>query len=154
MIASDDGHISPVKIFEWHRVLAFCHSKKVFCQGFALLDGRLCELWVSFRVEHVGLFQTNISNSPNVIYPFDAVELIGEYPFAGAETCFGNAGKMALTKPGYQLMEKFGGYFEYLEATKNTEQNETSIIPVDPMPKGPKVKHITPPEHGKTDLLH
>jgi len=62
---------------------------------------------------------------------------------------FGNAGKLTLTKPGYQLMEQYGGYLAYLEAMESSGQSETIIMPINPLPDGSKVEHVTPPQHNK-----
>jgi hypothetical protein len=43
---------------------------------------------------------------------------------------FGNAGKVELTKTGYQLMAQFGGYSEYLTAVQNNNQPQTIILPI------------------------
>jgi hypothetical protein len=44
---------------------------------------------------------------------------------------FGNAGKLELTKAGYQLMSQYGGYSEYLTSVQNTQQQpQTIILPI------------------------
>ena len=44
---------------------------------------------------------------------------------------FGNAGKVELTKTGYQLMSQFGGYSEYLTAAAAANQQpQTIILPI------------------------
>lgn len=43
---------------------------------------------------------------------------------------FGNAGKVELTKTGYQLMSQFGGYSEYLTAVQSSQQPQTIILPI------------------------
>jgi hypothetical protein len=44
---------------------------------------------------------------------------------------FGNAGKLELTKAGYQLMSMFGGYSEYLTSVENSQhQPQTIILPI------------------------
>jgi len=44
---------------------------------------------------------------------------------------FGNAGKIELTREGYQLMSQFGGYKEYLDAlSNNNNQQQTLILPI------------------------
>lgn len=44
---------------------------------------------------------------------------------------FGNAGKLELTKAGYQLMSQFGGYTEYLTSVQNSQhQPQTIILPI------------------------
>jgi hypothetical protein len=42
---------------------------------------------------------------------------------------FGKAGKVELTKQGYQLMAQFGGYKEYLESVENSQKPQTIIMP-------------------------
>lgn len=42
---------------------------------------------------------------------------------------FGRAGKVELTKAGYQLMATFGGYKEYLESVENSQKPQTIIMP-------------------------
>lgn len=43
---------------------------------------------------------------------------------------FGNAGKLELTKAGYQLMSQFGGYSEYLTSVLTQQQPQTIILPI------------------------
>lgn len=44
---------------------------------------------------------------------------------------FGNAGKLELTKAGYQLMSQYGGYSEYLTSVQNIQQQpQTIILPI------------------------
>ncbi len=57
---------------------------------------------------------------------------------------FGNAGKLSLTKPGYLLMEQYGGYLEYLEAMNTSPDTQTIIMPLDPLPEKSEVKRVTP----------
>lgn len=42
---------------------------------------------------------------------------------------FGNAGKVELTRSGYQLMSQYGGYQEYISAMNN-QQPQTVILPI------------------------
>ncbi len=44
-------------------------------------------------------------------------------PVAG----FGNAGKLKLSRTGYQLMAQFGGYKEYMQSLMNTNVPQTVI---------------------------
>ena len=60
---------------------------------------------------------------------------------------FGNAGKLTLTKPGYLLMEQYGGYREYLDAMNNNPDGQTIIMPLDPLPEKSEVKRVTPHQH-------
>lgn len=43
---------------------------------------------------------------------------------------FGNAGRVELTKTGYQLMAQYGGYKEYLASLANGQQPQTVILPI------------------------
>ncbi|OSZ78550.1 hypothetical protein CAP35_09960 [Chitinophagaceae bacterium IBVUCB1] len=44
---------------------------------------------------------------------------------------FGNAGKLELTREGYQLMAQYGGYHEYLAAVSAANsQQPTLILPI------------------------
>jgi len=43
---------------------------------------------------------------------------------------FGNAGRVELTKTGYQLMSQYGGYKEYLASVANGQQPQTVILPI------------------------
>lgn len=47
-------------------------------------------------------------------------------PVAG----FGNAGKVELSRTGYQLMAQYGGYKEYIEAMSHSKQPQTLILPI------------------------
>jgi hypothetical protein len=54
-------------------------------------------------------------------------------PVAG----FGNAGKLKLSRFGYELMAKYGGYVEYMQAVKNA----SGILrqqPTEPLPDNAK----------------
>ena len=43
---------------------------------------------------------------------------------------FGKAGKIELTKAGYQLMSQFGSYMEYLTSVENSQKPQTIILPI------------------------
>jgi hypothetical protein len=43
---------------------------------------------------------------------------------------FGKAGKLELTKAGYQMMSQFGGYSQYLASVQNNNQPQTIILPI------------------------
>ena len=43
---------------------------------------------------------------------------------------FGKAGKLELTKAGYQMMSQFGGYSQYLASVQNNSQPQTIILPI------------------------
>lgn len=53
-------------------------------------------------------------------------------PVAG----FGNAGKLKLSRTGYQLMAQFGGYREYMDSLKKS-QEQTQIVLEMPEEKMP-----------------
>jgi hypothetical protein len=62
---------------------------------------------------------------------------------------FGNAGKLMLTKPGYLLMEQYGGYREYLDAMNSDPDSQTIIMPLDPLPEKSEVKPVTPRQRSQ-----
>lgn len=43
---------------------------------------------------------------------------------------FGKAGKLELTKAGFQMMSQFGGYTQYLASVQNNNQPQTIILPI------------------------
>jgi hypothetical protein len=43
---------------------------------------------------------------------------------------FGKAGKIELTKAGFQLMAQFGGYSQYLASVQSSLQPQTIIMPI------------------------
>ena len=43
---------------------------------------------------------------------------------------FGKAGKVELTKAGYQLMSQFGSYIDYLTSVENSQRPQTVILPI------------------------
>ena len=43
---------------------------------------------------------------------------------------FGKAGKLELTKAGFQMMSQFGGYTQYLASVQNGNQPQTIILPI------------------------
>lgn len=43
---------------------------------------------------------------------------------------FGKAGKLELTKAGFQMMSQFGGYAQYLTSVLNSNQPQTIILPI------------------------
>jgi len=43
---------------------------------------------------------------------------------------FGKAGKLELTKAGFQMMSQFGGYSQYLASIQNNNQPQTIILPI------------------------
>jgi len=57
---------------------------------------------------------------------------------------FGNAGKLELTREGYQLMAQYGGYAEYLNAINNSQQQQTLILPFQVEEQKPESAPITP----------
>lgn len=63
---------------------------------------------------------------------------------------FGNAGKVELTKTGYQLMSQFGGYSEYLIAVQATQQPQTIILPIQIQDDDNEQQPIPLPAAGET----
>ncbi|MBS1779990.1 MAG: hypothetical protein JST70_11735 [Bacteroidetes bacterium] len=57
---------------------------------------------------------------------------------------FGNAGKLELTREGYQLMAQYGGYAEYLNAINNSQQQQTLILPFQVEEQKQESAPITP----------
>ncbi len=57
---------------------------------------------------------------------------------------FGNAGKLELTREGYQLMAQYGGYAEYLNAINNSQQQQTLILPFQVEEQKPESSPLTP----------
>lgn len=43
---------------------------------------------------------------------------------------FGKAGKLELTKAGFQMMSQFGGYSQYLASVQSNAQPQTIIMPI------------------------
>ncbi len=43
---------------------------------------------------------------------------------------FGKAGKLELTKAGFQMMSQFGNYTQYLASTQAGQQPQTIILPI------------------------
>jgi len=43
---------------------------------------------------------------------------------------FGKAGKLELTKAGFQMMSQFGGYMQYLASMQQSNQPQTIILPI------------------------
>ena len=62
---------------------------------------------------------------------------------------FGNAGKITLTREGYQLMAQFGGYLQYLEALNSPQVPNTVILPLQIQEE--QDPEITPPIEKKKD---
>lgn len=59
---------------------------------------------------------------------------------------FGNAGKISLTRAGYQLMAQYGGYKNYLASLQNNNQPQTIIMPIQVEPDD---ANVTPPQEGE-----
>lgn len=62
---------------------------------------------------------------------------------------FGNAGKISLTREGYQLMAQHGGYIKYLEALNSAKTPNTVILPLQIQEE--QDPEITPPIEKKKD---
>lgn len=74
--------------------------------------------------------EDEIYKNANINIPYVEAERLWEVmlnsglvnPVAG----FGNAGKLKLSRTGYQLMAQFGGYKEYMDAMKSGSGNSSS----------------------------
>lgn len=68
---------------------------------------------------------------------------------------FGNAGKVELTKMGFQVMSQFGGYAKYLDSQQNSNQPQTIILPIqiqqddEPATEEQKTIELPAPHHGR-----
>ncbi len=62
---------------------------------------------------------------------------------------FGNAGKVSLTREGYQLMAQYGSYMDYLEALNTQKLPQTVILPLQVQEE--QDPQITPPVEKKKD---
>ena len=81
-------------------------------------------------------FEREILAPNKIILAPDAVEriwviLLGT-EWVSPEVGFGNAGKLALTHQGMQLMLQFGGYYQYLEATGKLKPAKTIVQHIGP----------------------
>lgn len=76
--------------------------------------------------------EKDIYDKANLKVPYIEAERLWEVmtnsglvnPVAG----FGNAGKLKLSRTGYQLMAQYGGYIEYMQSLKSKNQPQQIII--------------------------
>ncbi|HRO43493.1 MAG TPA: hypothetical protein PL009_11715 [Flavipsychrobacter sp.] len=61
---------------------------------------------------------------------------------------FGKAGKLELTKAGFQMMSQFGGYAQYLASMQNNNQPQTIILPIQIEGDGNQDTEALPPKSG------
>ncbi len=61
---------------------------------------------------------------------------------------YGNAGKIELSRSGYQLMAQFGGYIEYINSLKRPDQLQTVPEQVE---QDDDCKEVTPVEGKKAE---
>lgn len=59
---------------------------------------------------------------------------------------FGNAGKVELTRAGYQLMAQYGGYNQYLDSMRDQMQSAQPVIVPISVSSEEEVQQIPPPE--------
>lgn len=105
----------------------------------AIIDIVLKALYHNSHIDTLHI-ENDIYKHANINIPYAESERLWEVmlnsglvnPVAG----FGNAGKLKLSRFGYELMAKFGGYREYMQAVKNS----TGIqVPLDEkLPDGEK----------------
>ncbi|MCB0697148.1 MAG: hypothetical protein KDC07_07270 [Chitinophagaceae bacterium] len=94
----------------------------------AIIDIVLKALYYNSHIDTLNV-ETDIYKNANIKIPYVESERLWEVminsglvnPVAG----FGNAGKLKLSRTGYQLMAQFGGYKEYMEAMKNSNAQGT-----------------------------
>lgn len=97
----------------------------------AVIDLVLKALYYNSHIDAMDV-EKDIYKRANVQVPYEEAERLWEVmintglvnPVAG----FGNAGKLKLSRTGYQLMAQYGGYAEYMEAMKNSNNNQPQII--------------------------
>jgi hypothetical protein len=58
---------------------------------------------------------------------------------------FGKAGKLELTRAGYQLMSQFGSYKEYLKSVEDSQKPQTIIMPIAIETETNNSSHIVQP---------
>lgn len=89
----------------------------------AVIDIVLKSLYHNSHVDTLHI-ENDIYKNANISVPYVESERLWEVmlnsglvnPVAG----FGNAGKLKLSRTGYQLMAQFGGYREYMDSLRNT----------------------------------
>lgn len=102
----------------------------------AVIDLVLKALYYNSHIDTLHV-ENDIYKKANIQVPYVEAERLWEVmlnsglvnPVAG----FGNAGKLKLSRTGYQLMAQFGGYSEYMASLKAQQQQPTIILPgIDP----------------------
>lgn len=96
----------------------------------AIIDLVLKSLYYNSHIDTLNV-ETDIYKKANIEVPYVEAERLWEVmlnsglvnPVAG----FGNAGKLKLSRTGYQLMAQFGGYAEYMDSLKNPQQPQIII---------------------------
>ncbi len=86
-----------------------------------------------YRNSHIDILhvEKDIYKNANISVPYIESERLWEVmlnsglvnPVAG----FGNAGKLKLSRTGYQLMAQYGGYKQYMDAIKHPQQPQIII---------------------------
>lgn len=97
----------------------------------AIIDIVLKALYHNSHIDTLHI-ENDIYKNANINIPYVEAERLWEVlinsglanPVAG----FGNAGKMKLSRTGYQLMAQYGGYREYMDVLKNSQQQQQIII--------------------------
>jgi len=90
----------------------------------AIIDIVLKALYHNSHIDTLHI-ENDIYKNANINIPMVEAERLWEVmlssglvnPVAG----FGNAGKLKLSRTGYQLMAQFGGYKDYMESLKNPQ---------------------------------
>lgn len=96
----------------------------------AIIDLVLQSLYRNSHVDTLHV-ENDIYKNANIKVPYIESERLWEVmvnsglvnPVAG----FGNAGKLKLSRTGYQLMAQFGGYKQYMDALKSPQQPQIII---------------------------
>lgn len=97
----------------------------------AIIDIVLKALYHNSHIDTLHI-ENDIYKNANIKIPYVESERLWEVlmnsglanPVAG----FGNAGKMKLSRTGYQLMAQFGGYKEYMDSMKKANEQPQIII--------------------------
>lgn len=93
----------------------------------AIIDIVLKALYHNSHIDTLHI-EDDIYKNANINIPFIESERLWEVmlhsglvnPVAG----FGNAGKLKLSRNGYELMAKYGGYMEYMQAVRTANQTQ------------------------------
>lgn len=100
----------------------------------AIIDVVLKSLYHNSHIDTLHI-ENDIYKNAKINIPYIESERLWEVmlnsglvnPVAG----FGNAGKLKLSRTGYQLMAQFGGYAEYMNSLKSTQSNTELQLPED-----------------------